>query len=108
MSTFTFTKNVDTATITLEKPLAVEGDITVAVVAVSGNIPEDATLTVEVTNNGADPEPVWQDCTAEVQLATNIVFENHTNTAGAAFNVRLTVKRGSTPGYISAISGAFQ
>lgn len=111
-ATFTanFTKAVTQATITLDEPLAVEGDITVAILAVTGEIPVDADYTVEVTNNAKDSSPVWQDATTEVKNGTNIVFENHTNTNGAAFNFRITVKRGSsnTGGYISGVSGAFQ
>ena len=108
--TATFTKAVTQATITLDEPLAVEGDITVAILAVTGEIPVDADYTVEVTNNAKDSSPVWQDATTEVKNGTNIVFENHTNTNGAAFNFRITVKRGSsnTGGYISGVSGAFQ
>ena len=108
--TATFTKAVHAATITLETPMAVEGDITVARLAVTGNIPADAEYSVKVTNNGNDTEPVWQDCTAEVKSGANIVFENHENTNGAAFNFRVTVKRGPSNqgGYITGISGAFQ
>ena len=108
--TATFTKAVTEATITLDEPLAVEGDITVAILAVTGEIPVDAEYTVEVTNNAKDSSPVWQDATTEVKNGTNIVFENHTNTNGAAFNFRISVKRGSsnTGGHISGVSGAFQ
>lgn len=108
--TATFTKAVTEATITLDEPLAVEGDITVAILAVIGDIPVDAEYTVEVTNNAKDSSPVWQDATTEVKNGTNIVFENHANTNGAAFNFRITVKRGSsnTGGHISGVSGAFQ
>lgn len=108
--TATFTKSVTEATITLDEPLAVEGDITVAILAVTGDIPVDAEYTVEVTNNAKDSSPVWQDATTEVKNGTNIVFENHANTNGAAFNFRITVKRGSsnTGGHISGVSGAFQ
>ena len=108
--TGTFEKAVHQAVITLDEPMAVEGDITVARLAVTGEIPEDAEYTVEVTNNGNDTEPVWQDCTAEVKSGANIVFENHENTNGAAFNFRVTVKRGPSNqgGYITGISGAFQ
>src|SRR5699024_11322923 len=65
--TATFTKVVRAATITLETPMAVEGDITVARLAVTGNIPADAEYSVKVTNNGNDTEPVWPDCTVEVK-----------------------------------------
>lgn len=108
--TGTFEKAVHQATITLDAPLEVEGDITVARLAVTGSIPEDAQYTVEVTNNGLDDSPVWQTCTAEVKSGSNIVFENHENTNGSAFNFRVTVQRGPSNegGYITGISGAFQ
>lgn len=108
--TATFTKQVTGATITLDEPLAVEGDITVAILTVTGDIPADADYTVEVTNNANDSNPVWQDVTTEVKNGTNIVFENHENTNGAAFNFRITVDRGAsnTGGYITGVSGAFQ
>ena len=108
--TASFTKAVHAATITLETPMAVEGDITVARLAVTGNIPADAEYSVKVTNNGNDTEPVWQDCTAEVKSGANIVFENHENTNGAAFNFKIEAERGSSDaaGYITGVSGAFQ
>ena len=106
----TFTKSVTSATVTLTTPLAVDGDITVAVLQVTGSIPDDATFKVEVTNNANDPSPVWQDATVEVKKGVNIVFTNSTATNGAAFNFRVSVGRGAsgTGGYIEAISGAFQ
>lgn len=106
----TFTKSVTSATVTLTTPLAVDGDITVAVLQVTGSIPDDATFKVEVTNNANDPSPVWQDATEEVQKGVNIVFSNKTAANGAAFNFRISVARGAsgTSGYIEAISGAFQ
>ena len=106
----TFTKAVHAASVTLAEPLAVEGDITVAVLQVTGSIPDDAKLKVEVTNNANDPSPVWQDVTTEVQKGTNIVFSNSTATNGAAFNFRISVSRGAsgTGGYIEAVTGAFQ
>ena len=106
----TFTKAVHAASVTLTTPLAVDGDITVAVLQVTGSIPDDAVFRAEVTNNANDPSPVWQDATTEVQKGANIVFENKTATAGAAFNFRVSVSRGAsgTGGYIEAVSGAFQ
>lgn len=108
--TATFTKSVTTATVTLEEPLTVSGDITAAVLAVTGSIPTDADYTVEVTNNANDTSPVWQDVTNEVKLSQNIIFENTTCANGAAFNFRVTVKRGSsgTGGYLTSVTGAFQ
>lgn len=106
----TFTKAVHAASVTLTTPLAVDGDITVAVLQVTGSIPDDATFKVEATNNAKDAAPVWQDVTAEVQKGVNIVFENKTATAGAAFNFRVSVERGASGegGYIEAVSGAFE
>ena len=118
----TFTKAVHAASVTLAEPLAVDGDITVAVLQVTGSIPDDAMLKAEVTNNALDSSPVWQDATTEVKKGVNIVFENKTATAGAAVNFRVSVERGESGeggyivergesgegGYIEAVSGAFQ
>ena len=106
----TFTKAVHAASVTLAEPLAVDGDITVAVLQVTGSIPDDAKLKAEVTNNAKDEAPVWQDVTTEVQKGANIVFENKTATEGAAFNFRVSVERGASGegGYIEAVSGAFE
>ena len=106
----TFTKSVTSASVTLTTPLAVDGDITVAILQVSGFIPNDAAFKAEATNNALDDSPVWQDVTAEVRKGMNIVFENPTASAGAAFNFRISVERGASGegGYIDSVSGAFQ
>ena len=106
----TFTKAVHAASVTLAEPLAVDGDITVAVLQVTGSIPDDAKFKAEVTNNAKDTAPVWQDATTEVKKGVNIVFENKTATNGAAFNFRVSVERGASGegGYIEAVSGAFE
>lgn len=106
----TFTKSVTSASVTLTTPLAVDGDITVAILQVSGFIPNDAAFKAEATNNALDDSPVWQDVTAEVRKGMNIVFENQTASAGAAFNFRISVERGASGegGYIDSVSGAFQ
>lgn len=108
--TFTFTKKVTEADITLKNALAVEGDISVAVLKIEGSIPEDAIVTALVTNNGKDPSPVWQDATLAVLNNKNIVFTNKENTNGAAFNFKVKIKRGPSDkgGYITSINGAFQ
>ena len=84
--------------------------IRLAVLQVTGSIPDDATFKAEVTNNANDPSPVWQDATVEVKKGVNIVFTNSEATNGAAFNFRVSVSRGAsgTGGYIEAVSGAFQ
>ena len=106
----TFTKAVHRAVITLSEPLAVEKQITVAVLAITGKIPVDAECAVEMTNNGNDPEPNWEDATADVKAGRNHPFQNKTQTNGWAFNFRVTVERGGSheDGYITAIQGGFQ
>ena len=108
--TFTFTKKVTETDITLKEALAVEGDISVAVLKIEGSIPEDAIITALVTNNGKDSSPVWQDATLAVLNNKNIVFTNKENTNGAAFNFKVKIKRGPSDkgGYITSINGAFQ
>lgn len=108
--TFTFTKKVTEADITLKEALAVEGDISVAVLKIEGSIPGDAIVTVLVTNNGKDSNPVWQDATTQVLNNKNIVFTNKENVNGAAFNFKVSIKRGASDegGYITSINGAFQ
>lgn len=106
----TFTKAVHKAVITLFKPLAVEEQITVAVLAITGKIPADATQLIELTNNGNDAEPVWEDATADVKAGRNHPFTNKTQTNGWAFNFRVTVERGESgeDGNIVSIQGGFQ
>lgn len=106
----TFTKAVHKAVITLSEPLAVEEQITVAVLAITGKIPADATQLIELTNNGNDAEPVWEDATADVKAGRNHPFTNKTQTAGWAFNFRVTVERGESgeDGNIVSIQGGFQ
>lgn len=108
--TFTFTKKVTEADITLKNALAVDGDISIAILKIEGSIPKDAIVTALVTNNGKDPSPVWQDATIEVLKSKNIVFTNKENTNGAAFNFKVKIKRGPSDkgGYITSINGAFQ
>ena len=108
--TFTFTKKVTEADITLKEALAVEGDISVAVLKIEGSIPEDAIVTALVTNNGKDPNPAWEDATLAVLNNKNIIFTNKENTNGAAFNFKVKIKRGPSDkgGYITSINGAFQ
>lgn len=107
---FTFTKKVTEADITLKEALAVEGDISVAVLKIEGSIPKDAIITVLVTNNGKDSNPVWQDATTQVLNNKNIIFTNKENINGAAFNFKISIKRGPSDkgGYITSINGAFQ
>lgn len=108
--TLSFTKAVTRATLTLVQPLPADAPIQVAAMVVAGEIPEDADLSVEVTNNALDPEPVWQDATDEVRRGYNILFENRTTSQQPAFNFRLAAARGpsGTGGHIDQVAGAFQ
>lgn len=103
-----FTKEVRDAVISLEEPMTVSEQIEVCVISVDGTIPEDADMTVEVTNNGNDPSPVWEDATAEAKSGMNFAFSNQNQVNGWAFNFRVTVHGGDTRGYITSIQGGFQ
>ena len=109
----TFTKKVHKTVITLTEPLPSEQQIEVCVLSITGEIPADADCLIEVTNNGADEEPVWEDATADVKAGRNHVFANKTQTNGWAFNFRVTAERGQdgeseNGGYIMSIQGGFQ
>lgn len=87
-----------------------DAPITLCVLSVAGSIPLDADYSVKVTNNGNDPEPVWEDCTAAVKNGVNHVFANETAENGFAFNFRVEVERGASGlgGYITSVQGGFQ
>lgn len=103
-----FTKLVTDAVITLDKPMTAAEQITVCIISVDGDIPDDAEMTVEVTNNGNDSSPVWEDATAHALSGMNHAFSNNKQTNGWAFNFRVTVHGGDTRGYITSIQGGFQ
>lgn len=108
--TFTFTKAVTAASITLAKPMEADAQITLCAITVGGLIPADAVFKVEVTNNGKDSSPVWEDATTEARNGRNHLFTNRTAANGFAFNFRVTAERGASgeSGYIASIQGGFQ
>lgn len=108
--TFTFTKAVTAASITLAKPMEADAQITLCAISVGGLIPADAVFKVEVTNNGKDSSPVWEDATTEARNGRNHLFTNQTAANGFAFNFRVTAERGASgeSGYIASIQGGFQ
>lgn len=108
--TFTFTKAVTTASITLAQPMEADAQITLCAITVGGLIPADAVFKVEVTNNGKDSSPVWEDATTEARNGRNHLFTNQTAANGFAFNFRVTAERGASgeSGYIASIQGGFQ
>ena len=79
-------------------------------ITVGGLIPADAVFKVEVTNNGKDSSPVWEDATTEARNGRNHLFTNQTAANGFAFNFRVTAERGASgeSGYIASIQGGFQ
>jgi hypothetical protein len=108
--TFTFTKAVTAASITLAQPMEADAQITLCAITVGGLIPADAVFKVEVTNNGKDDSPVWEDATTEARNGRNHLFTNQTAANGFAFNFRVTAERGASgeSGYIASIQGGFQ
>lgn len=108
--TFTFTKAVTAASITLAKPMEADAQITLCAITVGGLIPADAVFKVEVTNNGKDSSPVWEDATTKARNGRNHLFTNQTAANGFAFNFRVTAERGASgeSGYIASIQGGFQ
>ena len=108
--TFTFTKAVTAASITLAKPMEADAQITLCAINVGGLIPADAVFKVEVTNNGKDSSPVWENATTEARNGRNHLFTNQTAANGFAFNFRVTAERGASDesGYIASIQGGFQ
>ena len=107
---FTFTKAVTAANITLAQPMEADAQITLCAISVGGLIPADAMFKVEVTNNGKDSSPVWEDATTEARNGRNHLFTNQTATNGFAFNFRVTAECGASgeSGYIASIQGGFQ
>lgn len=107
---FTFTKAVTAANITLAQPMEADAQITLCAITVGGLIPADAMFKVEVTNNGKDSSPVWEDATTEARNGRNHLFTNQTAANGFAFNFRVTAERGASgeSGYIASIQGGFQ
>nr|DAW06668.1 MAG TPA: FN3 [Bacteriophage sp.] len=107
---FTFTKAVTAANITLAQPMEADAQITLCAITVGGLIPADAVFKVEVTNNGKDSSPVWEDATTEARNGRNHLFTNQTAANGFAFNFRVTAERGASgeSGYIASIQGGFQ
>lgn len=105
-----FKKEITAAMITLTEPVEADAKIAVCVLSVNGSIPADANFKVEVTNNGKDTTPTWEDCTNAVKTGANHVFTNNTQTNGWAFNFKVTVSRGASGqgGYINSVQGGFQ
>lgn len=107
----TFTKNVTGAKVSLTAPLTADDTITVAALTLEGSFPTDMSLTVDMTNNGLDDAPVWENCTdiqsGESRAFVHHAFTNKTAARGFAFNYKVTVARGTSGvgGTITMIGG---
>ena len=109
--TATFTKNITGAKVSLTAPLTADDIITVAALTLEGSFPGDMSLTVELTNNGLDDAPVWENCT-DIQSGESWVFVHHaftnkTAARGFAFNYKVTISRGESGvgGSVTMIGG---
>lgn len=109
--TTAFTKNVTRAVLSLAQPLTADDTITVAALTLEGSFPVDMSLTVEMTNNGLDNVPVWENCTdiqsGKAKAFVHHNFTNKTAAKGAAFNYKVTITRGGSGvgGNITMIGG---
>ena len=109
--TATFTKNVTHAVLSLAQPLTADDTITVAALTLEGSFPADMSLSVELTNNGLDETPVWENCTdiqrGESWAFVHHAFTNKTAARGFAFNYKITAARGASGvgGTITMIGG---
>lgn len=109
--TATFTKNVTGAKVSLTAPLTADDTITVAALTLEGSFPADMSLSVEMTNNGLDDSPAWENCTdiqrGESRAFAHHAFTNKTAARGFAFNYKVTVARGASGvgGTITMIGG---
>lgn len=109
--TYTFIKSV--TSFTVQKSTAIEASAmpTRIKVSVIRTIPPEATLKVEVCNNGFDANPTWEDATTSVTSELVHVFSNTTKTATKwGVNIRVTIKRNNGSGacYITSIGGNFE
>lgn len=108
-NTATFTRACNKLSTTLSAALPANDIIKTCTLKIIGAIPDDAVCVYEVTNNGNDASPVWEDCTDRVKNGSNHVFNNKTAENGFAFNFRITIHRGlsNAGGYIIKVSGGF-
>lgn len=80
-----------------------------AILSMGASIPSGASIKIEITNNGLDDKPVWQDCTSQVLGNEKIFFSNKKKTATKwAVNVRVTGDKKTATDVLSvSIIGGF-
>lgn len=109
--TYTFAKNETQISFTLAVPMRTDARVTKGIMNMARVIPAGATFKVEVCNNGLDATPAWEDVTGNITGGSKFFLQNTAKTAaGWAFNVRVTVIRGSGVGecYIQSMGGNFE
>lgn len=106
-----FKKATDYFVVSPAQPFPAEKMPCRAKIQVERSISEGGTFKVEVCNNPCAPEPVWEDCTNEVENGLVHVFENDLDLSGKhGLGVRVTVGRAEDGDacWVSSISGNFE
>lgn len=109
--TFKFNKNETEILFELDKPLDADDMPTKAMINWQGKVPKEATVTIEICNNGYDKNPTWEDVSEKVALKRKYFLSNKEKTADKwGLNVRVNIKRNGAKGdcYISSIGGNFE
>ena len=109
--TFAFSKNESEIELKLKTPLPADDRVTKALISIISEIPQGATMTVEVCNNAFDSNPTWEDATSPVSRNAKIFLTNANKTAEKwGFNLRIKVKRNSAVGecHIASIGGNYE
>ncbi len=106
-----FKKSTDYFVVSPAQPFPAEKMPRRASIQVQKSISAGGTFKVEVCNNPYAPEPVWEDCTNEVENSLVHVFENDLDLSGKhGLGVRVTVGRAENGEacWVSSISGNFE
>jgi hypothetical protein len=109
--THTFTKSVSSFTIQNSTAMAASTRPTRIKVSVNRTIPPEATMKIEVCNNGFDSSPTWEDATQSMNSGLVHLFSNTTKTAtNWGVRIRVTVNRngGSGACYVTSIGGNWE
>lgn len=109
--TYTFTKSVSSFTVQNSTPMSASTRPTRIKVSVNRTIPPEATMKIEVCNNGFDSSPTWEDATQSMKDGLVYLFSNTTKTAtNWGVRIRVTVNRngGSGACYVTSIGGNWE
>lgn len=106
-----FKKAADYFVVSPAQPFPAEKMPRRASIKVERNISEGGSFQVEVCNNPFAPEPIWEDCTSEVEQEKVHTFVNDLDLSGKhGLGVRVTVGRAEDGDacWVSSISGNFE